>query len=184
MPSYTPYETLFALQRSSPILWKKVKPTLAPEETKISFVLRAESEFPQHQQWSNGGRRSGRSGGGSGRNRTRGGGGGEDDDDDNNAQGQGQEREKTNNYGCFKCYQVLPPTQFEALRLPPRGPVRVPVDMRRFCIPCGAGSGIYQPREQIVPMKGPKVWVCDCSAIHEESTYHCPSCRTHCPFRR
>ncbi|KAI1378595.1 hypothetical protein F4677DRAFT_411337 [Hypoxylon crocopeplum] len=45
---YVPYENLLWLYQESKTLNQIIDPHLAPYETKISFVLRAERDFPQH----------------------------------------------------------------------------------------------------------------------------------------
>ncbi|KAI1136087.1 hypothetical protein F5Y05DRAFT_392884 [Hypoxylon sp. FL0543] len=45
---YLPYETLIWLHLESKVLYKIIDPYLAPYETKVSFVLRAERDFKQH----------------------------------------------------------------------------------------------------------------------------------------
>ncbi|KAI1392699.1 uncharacterized protein F4822DRAFT_138348 [Hypoxylon trugodes] len=45
---YVPYEDLISLYRLSRTMNQVIDPQLAPHETKLSFVLRAERDFPQH----------------------------------------------------------------------------------------------------------------------------------------
>ncbi|KAI0149825.1 hypothetical protein F4776DRAFT_659720 [Hypoxylon sp. NC0597] len=45
---YLPYETLLWLYRQSKTLHRIIDPHLAPDETKLSFVLRAERDFRKH----------------------------------------------------------------------------------------------------------------------------------------
>lgn len=124
---YLPYKTLINMQWSSPVLWKKVDTQLAPYESRVSFVLRAESEFARHQRGyqdrNKGSReRQGRasvtdSNGYYNFDRH--------DDDPLNRD--------FNNSGCYVCFRVLRTSRFENLnKLKLRE--NVPVDMRRFCI--------------------------------------------------
>ncbi|RYP78323.1 hypothetical protein DL769_003201 [Monosporascus sp. CRB-8-3] len=60
------------------------------------------------------------------------------------------------NFGCYlNCIRVLPPSQFVGAR---DLPGRLPVNMRRFCIPCGVGASIHHPGDSVVATDGRRVW--------------------------
>ncbi|KAI1342799.1 hypothetical protein F5Y15DRAFT_428757 [Xylariaceae sp. FL0016] len=141
---HVPYETALFLPAVSRRWRERANPLLAPLETCIAFVLRAERDFATHtpdkattkrqqqqqQQRSN----ELRQGQGQGTGQL------------------GQHQRYTGwGLGCYTCFRVRPAPYFavdqplQALQEDPASGTRAYVFLRRFCIECGVRTGLHKP---------------------------------------
>ncbi|KAI1502945.1 hypothetical protein F5X99DRAFT_377070 [Biscogniauxia marginata] len=156
---YVPYEQLLHLSMGSRILLSIVDPYLAPFDTMMSLVLRAERDFAKHVL---------KEGGGSSQRR---------------------EKAPYNLgcYVCYRVLPPerfasnQPPKVI--VQDDDTGCQSI-ICLRRYCINCGLRVGYHGPGDYLERPTGERSWICNCgNVIDWNETSNCEVCRAVCPFR-
>ncbi|KAI5864837.1 hypothetical protein GGS23DRAFT_595529 [Durotheca rogersii] len=156
---HVPYERLLWLYQQSRALRRHVDPHLAPHETKLSFVLRAERDYPQHRLSA----------------------------PPNLGCYMCHRVLPAALFASNQPLQALLRAPFPdpgpgPSPRPRPTPPQVVVNLRRFCIRCGIQSGCHLPGDSLITRTGYQFWLCRCFRILDDHVPHCKDCRAVCPF--